>query len=195
MDALASLPSIGRKSARKLAFYMLDQDQKYIHDFTNRILNAKKNIKKCLACNNISQTLICSICSNKNRDHSSLCVIASIEDLDKIESSGTYNGLYFVLNGELANKKNNSEIVEVNIMELKNRIKEDSKIQNIIIATNFSYSGEYTANYILNVLNQFNINIFRIGFGLPLNSSLDYADNETLKHAFGNKRIIKKGQE
>lgn len=192
VDALSSLPSIGKKSARKLAFYLLEQDQKYIYDFTNRIINAKKTIKKCIACNNISQTIICSICSNSNRDKTTMCVVANVEDLDKIESSGSYNGLYFVLSGELANKKSNFNLVEANILELISRIKDDQKIKNIILATNFSYSGEFTADYILDKLMKYNLNIYRIGFGLPLNSALDYADNETLKHAFGNKRILKK---
>ena len=193
VDALSSLPSIGKKSARKLAFFLLDQDQKYIHEFTNRIINAKKNIKKCIACNNISLNLLCSICSNSNRDNSTLCVVPTIEDLDKIETSGSYDGLYFVINGELTCKKSNMSLVEVNIHELTNRIKDDSKIENLIIATNFSYSGEYTSKYIQNNLSDLKLNIFRIGFGLPLNSSLDYADNETLKQAFINKKILKKG--
>lgn len=195
VDALSSLPSIGKKSARKLAFYLLDQDQKFIHDFTNRIIKAKNTIKKCVACNSISQTIICSICAAENRDKSTLCIVACNEDLDKIESSGSYNGLYFVLNGELANKKSNHELIEANIIELVSRVKDDNKLKNIIIATNFSYPGEYTAEYILDKLKNVNVNIYRIGFGLPLNSSLDYADNETLKHSFNNKRIIKKEKE
>lgn len=193
VDALSSLPSIGKKSARKLAFFLLDQDQKYIHEFTNRIVNAKKNIKRCVACNNISLNSLCSICSNSNRDKSTLCVVPTTEDLDKIEFSGCYNGLYFVINGELTNKKSDMNLVEANIHGLANRIKDDSKIINLIIATNFSYSGEYTSEYIQNSLSDLELNIFRIGFGLPLNSSLDYADNETLKQAFINKRILKKG--
>lgn len=193
VDALSSLPSIGKKSARKLAFFLLDQDQKYIHEFTNRIVNAKKNIKRCVACNNISLNSLCSICSNSNRDKSTLCVVPTTEDLDKIEFSGCYNGLYFVINGELTNKKSDMNLVEANIHGLANRIKDDSKIINLIIATNFSYSGEYTSEYIQNSLCDLELNIFRIGFGLPLNSSLDYADNETLKQAFINKRILKKG--
>ena len=193
VDALSSLPSIGKKSARKLAFFLLDQDQKYIHEFTNRIVNAKKNIKRCVACNNISLNSLCSICSNSNRDKSTLCVVPTTEDLDKIEFSGCYNGLYFVINGELTNKKSDMNLVEANIRVLANRIKDDSKIVNLIIATNFSYSGEYTSEYIQNSLSDLELNIFRIGFGLPLNSSLDYADNETLKQAFINKRILKKG--
>ncbi|MBU3830856.1 MAG: recombination mediator RecR [Candidatus Ureaplasma intestinipullorum] len=193
VDALSSLPSIGKKSARKLAFFLLDQDQKYIHEFTNRIVNAKKNIKRCVACNNISLNSLCSICSNSNRDKSTLCVVPTTEDLDKIEFSGCYNGLYFVINGELTNKKSDMNLVEANIRVLANRIKDDSKIINLIIATNFSYSGEYTSEYIQNSLSDLELNIFRIGFGLPLNSSLDYADNETLKQAFINKRILKKG--
>lgn len=193
VDALSSLPSIGKKSARKLAFFLLDQDQKYIHEFTNRIVNAKKNIKRCVACNNISLNSLCSICSNSNRDKSTLCVVPTTEDLDKIEFSGCYNGLYFVINGELTNKKSDMNLVEANIRVLVNRIKDDSKIVNLIIATNFSYSGEYTSEYIQNSLSDLELNIFRIGFGLPLNSSLDYADNETLKQAFINKRILKKG--
>ena len=136
VDALSSLPSIGKKSARKLAFFLLDQDQKYIHEFTNRIVNAKKNIKRCVACNNISLNSLCSICSNSNRDNSTLCVVPTTEDLDKIEFSGCYNGLYFVINGELTNKKSDMNLVEANIRVLANRIKDDSKIINLIIQEN-----------------------------------------------------------
>ena len=191
VDALKSLPGVGTKNAKKWAYYLLNQDDKYVKDFTDRITNAKQKIITCSECGNISNTKICSICSNPLRDKNQICVVATVEDLDRIEESGNYNGLYHVTHGELSVRKN-ILVRHTNLDTLLPRIQKDPRINEIIIATNFTHDGEMTAAYVVNLLSDLNVKIYRIGFGLPLNSSVDYADNETLKHALNNKRILKR---
>ena len=191
VDALKSLPGVGTKNAKKWAYYLLNQDDKYINDFTTRINNARQKITTCVECGNIANTKICSICSNPLRDKNQICVVSTVEDLDRIEESGNYNGLYHVTHGELSVRKN-ILVRHTNLDSLKNRIQNNPIINEVIIATNFTHDGEMTAAYILNLLKGLDVKIYRIGFGLPLNSSVDYADNETLKHALNNKRIIKR---
>lgn len=191
VDAFHSLPGVGTKNAKKWAYFILNQDEKYLKDFITRIQAAKQNLHLCEICGNLSNNTRCDICLNPLRDKNQICVVASIEELDRIEESGNYNGLYHVTHGELSMKKN-ILAKDINIDSLLDRVQNDRRIDEIIVATNFTQDGEMTAAYILNLLEHVNIKIYRIGFGLPLNSSVDYADNETLKHALNNKRIIKR---
>lgn len=191
VDALKSLPGVGTKNAKKWAYYLLNQDERYINDFVSRIKNAKQNIQYCIECGNIANSNKCAICSNPLRDENQICVVATVEDLDRIEESGNYNGLYHVTHGELSIRKN-VLVKHTNIDTLLSRLKKHPEVNEIIIATNFTHDGEMTASYIVNLLENINVRIYRIGFGLPLNSAVDYADNETLKYALSNKRIIKR---
>lgn len=191
VDALRSLPGVGTKNAKKWAYYLINQDDKYLSDFISRIQNAKNKIHLCESCGNISTEKRCSICLNPLRDKNQICVVSTVEELDRIEESGNYNGLYHVTHGELSIKKN-VLVRHTNIDSLLTRVQNDKRINEIIIATNFTQDGEMTAAYILNLLENVKIKIYRIGFGLPLNSAVDYADNETLKHALSNKRILKR---
>lgn len=188
IDILKSLPGVGHKNATKWAYFLLNQDAQYIDIFSNRLKNAHTKIKHCKQCYNLSTTEICNICSDPNRDQSQLCVISSIEDLQRIEDSGNYSGLYFVLNGEVnprfPDKSLDSFIVLYNYISRSN-------FKEVIIATNFTISGQLTAKKILELLETLPIKIYRIGFGLSLNSALDYADDETIKYALINKNYLK----
>lgn len=191
VDALKSLPGVGTKNAKKWAFFLLAQDEKYINDFTKRILSAKQKIINCNECGNFSNKKLCSICENDRRDFSKLLIVTTPEDVDRIESSNTYNGLYHITRGEVSIRKN-VMIEHINLSTIRQRVLNNS-FKEIIIATSYTHDGEMTADYIVRMLEGIeNIQIYRIGFGIPLNSSIDYADDETLKQSLLNKRILVK---
>ncbi|MDE5617684.1 MAG: recombination protein RecR [Ureaplasma sp.] len=189
IDSLKSLPGVGYKTAAKWAYFLINKDSHYINEFTRRIINAKNVIKYCINCNNFSKTQLCSICSDNYRNHKQICVVSHIEDLQRIEESGVYNGIYYVLHAEINPRKPN-EIVSL-IDKFQKNLNNNSKIEEIIIATNFTISGQFTSNKLCESLNNFNGRIYRIGLGLPINSALDYADNETIKYSFINKNKIR----
>ncbi|WP_033159909.1 recombination mediator RecR [Mycoplasmoides alvi] len=189
VDAIKALPSIGSKNARKIAFFLLKKDEYFIREFVQRIQIARANIKKCLECNNLSKNKICDICNSPNRDKKQICVVSTVDDLLVIENCQGYNGLYHVLGGELSKSRNITPEM-FNFDFLVNRIQKN-EIKEILIATNFTIDGELTANYLKLLLKNLPINIFRISMGLPINSSIDYADEHTLKIAIENKNKIK----
>lgn len=189
VDALKSLPGVGTKNAKKWAFFLLNQDLKYINDFTKRIINAKTNIKKCTQCSNFCENKVCDICSNEHRNKKTLMIVSNIEDLERIESSNVFNGLYHITGGEISIRKS-VPVEHTNITTIRNRVI-DNEINDVIIATSFSHDGEMTADYILRMLSDLNdVNVYRIGFGIPLNASIDYADDETIKQSLLNKRML-----
>lgn len=188
IDAFKSLPSVGTKNATRYAYHIVKSDNLYINEFIKRITNAKNNLKYCSLCHNITTNDICNICINENRDDVIL-VVDSIADLDKIEELNIHKGYYHVLHGEINSKKGITD-KELFINDIIDHIKK-TNIKNVLIATSFSIAGEITAEYIKNLLKNINdINIYRIGFGLPTNSSIDYSDEQTLKYALINKRKI-----
>lgn len=188
IDAFKSLPSVGTKNATKYAYHIVKSDNIYIDEFIKRIINAKKNLKYCSLCHNITENDICNICKNDNRINT-LLIVDSVADLDKIEEIGIHNGYYHVLHGEI-NPKQGITDKELFINDIKDHIQK-ANINEVLIATSFSISGEITAEYIKNnIKDLLNINVYRIGFGLPTNSSIDYSDEQTLKFALINKRKI-----
>ncbi len=186
IDALKSLPGVGKKQAERIAHFLIKKDEQYANEFISRIVSAKKNIKTCKICNNYCSGELCEICSNESRDSSTICIVSSPEDLQKIENTNSYTGKYYVLNGEIDVKNKvflNQHIVQ-KLMEL---IKE-GKVKEVIIATNWTVNGEATAAFIKKIINSIsNIQVYRIALGLPINSALDYADNLTLKYSIKNK--------
>lgn len=189
VDAIKSLPGIGHKSAKKLALFLLDNDERYIKLFIDKINNAYATVKRCSECFVLTNKKVCDICSNKNRDHTKLCVVNSFEDFERIESSHSFFGIYHITTNSINVQK---KLVEhSNLLDLKKRIAEHPEIQEIIIATSFSYDGEMVSQYIINMLKEFkDIKIYRIGFGVPSNASIDYVDDETLNESFINKRRL-----
>lgn len=189
VDAFKSFPAIGQKNAIKYAYHILNCDEFFIKEFLNRINNAKKNLRYCQMCHNLCfGNELCDICSS-NRREKTLCIVDSIEGLDKIEESQIFNGYYHVLHGELNPKKNISE-KNLYINDLISHLKK-YQIKDILIATSLSIPGEMTCEYIRNLLINEDVNIYRIGFGIPNNSSINYSDDQTLKFALINKRKIK----
>ena len=187
IDAINSLPSIGIKSAEKIAYFLINQDEKYLCEFIHRIKQAKLKIKYCEQCNNFSYEKLCSICLNKERDNKKLLIVNNINELNKIEATGVFNGIYFVLNDEIdvKTKKNiNEKTIKKLIILCKKKL-----FNEVIIATNFTINGEATNIFIKKLLLQILPNTFfyKLAVGLPINSALDYADTTTLKVAIKNK--------
>lgn len=187
VDAFKSLPNIGTKNATKYAYHLLKSDDFYINEFISRINKAKSNLNYCKKCHNLSNNEICEQCSVIT-PNVSLCIVASIEDLDKISSTHMFNGYYHILHGELDPKKN-IDNKKIFIDDLISHIKE-YEINEVLIATSFSISGELTSEYIKNILKDLNIKIYRIGFGIPMNIKINYADDQTLKFALLNKQKV-----
>ncbi|WP_031488801.1 recombination mediator RecR [Ureaplasma canigenitalium] len=190
VDALKSLPNVGGRNAKRFAFFLIKQDMKYINEFVDRIITAKEKLSYCRNCGNLATDIFCDICNDNYRDRKKLLIVSSIEDLEKIEDSNFFKGLYHVTHGELSIRKGTA-IEHTNLSNIKDRVL-NGNFDEIIIATSYTHDGEMTAEYITNMLKDIeHIKIYRIGFGIPLNASINYADNETLKQSLINKREIK----
>ena len=184
---LKSLPSINQKAAEKIASYLINQDEEFIQEFINSLKQAKTEIHFCKKCNNICRSEICDICKNKSRDSSKLCIVSSSEDLEKIEETNSYNGKYYVINGEI-NIKTKTSIDKKILTKLMDLLRLNN-IKEIILANNWTPNGEATAYFLKKIINEVSkdILVYRLAVGLPINSALSYADNETLSQAIKNK--------
>lgn len=182
VEALRKLPGVGRKTALRLAFYLLKQPKEEVLELAQAIEEAKESIKFCTICGNITEQDICEVCSDPSRDRSTLCVVEEPMDLYSLERADFYNGLYHVLGGALS-PLDDIGPEHLRIKELIERLKK-GEIQEVIIATNPDTEGEATALYIAKILKPFNLKITRIATGIPMGSNIDYADGITLSKAF-----------
>ncbi len=186
IDRFASLPGVGRKSAQRLAFYVLSLPQKEAEGFAEAILDAKRNIHTCPVCQNLTDREVCSICASGERDRSMICVVSEPRDVLSIERSREYNGLYHVLHGALS-PMNHVGPDGLRIRELLERIGRE-EVSEIILATNPDTEGDATAMYISRLLRPFGIKVTRLGFGVPVGSNLEYADDATMVRALEGRR-------
>jgi recombination protein RecR len=177
--AFSTLPSIGTKSAERIAFAMMDWDQEKIDSFISAFEGLKK-LKRCEICHNISDSKICSICSDENRDRSTICVVQTPKDIYSIEAMEEYDGLYHVLDGTI-NIQKGILPESLNIESLEKRI--TPEINEVILALDPTIDGELTAKYITGLLDK-KVNITQLASGIPVGSRLDYADQRTLSKAF-----------
>lgn len=180
-DAFNTLPSVGRKSAERMAYAILEMDESSVKEFANALLNVKNKIHKCPICGNLTENEICDICSDPARDKSTLLVVSYPKDVFAFEKTGEYKGLYHVLNGVISISKGRS-IQDLNIASLLDRVK-DGAIKEVVIATNPTIEGETTALYISKLIEKFGIKVTRIAYGVPMGGNLDYADAITLTKA------------
>ena len=181
IESFEKLPSIGRKTAERLAFYILETDISEVRDFADTMLKAKKNLKECSICHNISDTDPCNICNDNFRDKKTICVVEDIKDIIAMEKTHEYKGVYHVLHGAIS-PMNNVTPDDIKIKELLKRVEKDG-IEEIIIATNPKVEGEATAMYISRLLRPFNIKVSRIASGVPIGGDLEYIDEITLSKA------------
>lgn len=183
IDEFAKLPSIGRKSASRLVFYLLNKPQSDLDEFSKALRDLKVNLKKCKDCFNITENQeLCSICSDRSRDHSQICVVENILDVIALENTGQFRGLYHVLGGSISPIEGIGPD-ELTIRDLLKRIEKNST-REVIIATNPSLEGDATAMYLQKELGKFqDLKITRLALGLPVGGTLEYADEITLERA------------
>lgn len=185
MEHFAALPGVGRKSAQRLAFFVLDMPEEQAKDFADAILEAKKSIHNCKICQNLTDKEICDICASPQRDDSVICVVENPRDVMTFERLQEFNGKYHVLHG-LISPLDGIGPDQIRIKELLRRLQE-TDVQEIIMATNPTIEGEATAMYISKLLKPLGIRVTRLAFGIPVGSELEYADNSTLNKALENR--------
>ena len=182
------LPSIGHKTATRLAFYMLNQNEEGINEFINSIVEAKKNLRYCSQCFNITDTDPCPICSSQKRDKQTICVVEDVKDIAAMEKTHEFKGVYHVLHGSIS-PMNGIGPEDIKIKELLERL-EDIDIKEIIIATNPRVEGEATAIYISKLIKPLGIKVTRIAHGIPVGGDLEYTDEVTLRNALEGRREL-----
>ena len=188
IESFEKLPSIGHKTAIRLAFHMLDLNEEETNEFINSITDAKKKLKYCSTCFNISDTDPCPICSNPKRDSSVICVVEDVRDIIAMERTHEYKGVYHVLHGTIS-PMNGIGPEDIKIKELLNRIR-DTKVKEIIIATNPRVEGEATSIYLSKLIKPLGIKVTRIAHGIPVGGDLEYTDEVTLMKAMEGRREI-----
>ena len=190
IESLRRLPGIGLKSAERMAYQILDMKEEYISQFIEAMDGVKTKIGKCPICGSYTEEDICPFCSDVERDPTTLVVVSYFKDALAFEKLKSYHGLYHILNGSLSPVKGIG-INDINFSSLISRIKE-GEIKEVILATNPNIEGETTALYIEKMLEQYNITISRLAYGLPMGAQLDYADELTLTRAFEGRKIVRK---
>ena len=188
IESFEKLPSIGHKTAIRLAFHMLDMSNEEIEEFIKSITDAKQKLKFCSTCFNIADTDPCPICSDPKRDQSTICVVEDVRDIMAMERTHEYKGVYHVLHGTIS-PMNGIGPDEIKIKELLNRIR-DNEIKEVIIATNPRVEGEATSIYLSKLIKAFNIKVTRIAHGIPVGGDLEYTDEVTLMKAMEGRREI-----
>lgn len=185
IDQFRKLPSIGQKSATRLAYFVLSMSQTEAEEFANAIIEAKRCITRCSVCQNLSAGEICNICSDETREKV-ICVVEDPKAVNAIESTKEFKGIYHVLHGVLS-PIDGIGPDQLTIKELLARI---DGINEIIIATNPSVEGEATAIYLSKLLKPFGVKITRLAYGIPVGASLEYTDSVTLSRAIEGRREI-----
>ena len=180
IESFEKLPSIGHKTAARLAFYILDMPQEQVEELSQSIIDAKKNVKYCKKCFTLTDQDICPICASKDRDHKTIMVVENTKDMAAYEKVGEYKGVYHVLHGAI-NPLMGIGQNDIKLKELFERLKDD--VDEVIIATNSSVEGEATAMYISKVVKPLGIKISRIASGVPVGGDLECIDNVTLLRA------------
>lgn len=181
IQELNKLPGIGPKSAQRLAYYLMRAPHEQASELVDAILSIKQKIKLCTRCFNVTDSDLCAVCRNEQRDQTKICVVEQPQDILAIEHTGVYKGLYHVLHGALSPTEGVG-ISDVRIRELKDRLN-DGAIKEIILATNTNLEGEQTALYLNQLLFPLGINVTRLARGLPFGTELEYADDATLTRA------------
>ncbi|MGM9631686.1 MAG: recombination mediator RecR [Eubacteriales bacterium] len=187
-EQFARLPGIGKKTAMRLAFSVLELSDAEAESFANTIIEAKEKIHLCPICQSLTDKEICSVCSDLGRDRSTICVLEDTKAVLSLEKVREYRGLYHVLHGVIS-PMNGITPDKLKIKELLARLESD-EVKEIIIATNPTVEGEATAMYLYKLLKPFDIKITRLAYGIPVGSDLEYADEVTLFRAIEGRRDI-----
>ena len=179
IDSYTKLPGIGIKTATRLAFHPIDMQEEDVTGFAQSLISAKRDLRFCSICGNLTETDPCAICSDPTRDQSQVLVVEEVKDLMAIENTGEYRGLYHVLHGVLSPLSGKGPD-DINIESLVTRLQKDDAIQEVIVATNANAEGEATAMYLSRLLKPAGLTVSRLATGLSVGSDIDYADEITL---------------
>ena len=188
IESFEKLPSIGHKTAARLAFYILNSSEEETKEFVNSIVEAKKNLKYCSKCYNISDTDPCQICGNAKRDQSIICVVEDVRDIVAMERTHEFKGVYHVLHGSIS-PMNGVGPEDIKIKELLARLM-DGQVKEVILATNPRVEGEATAMYISKLIKPLGVKATRIAHGIPVGGDLEYTDEVTLMKALEGRREL-----
>lgn len=180
VESFASLPTIGRKTAQRLAYFLLRQPDEYIENFAESMRELKKNVHFCSVCFNYTETDPCAICSSPKRDNSTICVVEEPNEVLAIEKTNEYFGLYHVLHGVL-NPLEGVTAERLKIKELVERV--GNGINEVVLALNPSVEGEVTIQYLSKMLRPLDVKVTRIARGVPVGTSLEFTDEATLSRA------------
>ncbi len=183
------LPGVGKKSAVRMAFSILELTDEEAEAFANAILDAKRNVKICSICGNMTDSDICAVCSDEERDHTTVCVVEDARDVIAFERVREYTGLYHVLGGAISPLQGIGP-ADLTTNLLVKRVSE-GEIKEVIIATNPNVEGETTAMYLSKLLAPFGVKTTRLAYGIPVGGNLEYADEVTLNRAIEGRREIK----
>lgn len=186
ITALRCLPGVGPKSAQRMAFHLLERDRAGARRLAHTLSVAADKVGHCTSCRTLSETDLCRLCAGSSRDHAQLCIVESPGDVQAIERSATYKGLYFVLMGHLS-PLDGIGPKEIGLDQLVVRL-DGGDVKEVILATNSTVEGEATAHYIAELVRKRGIKAARIAHGVPLGGELEYVDGGTLVHAFAGRR-------
>jgi len=189
IDEFSKMPGIGPKTAQRLAFYILKKSDEEVSNLSQILLEAKQKIQYCNICGNITDQETCEICRDIRRDKSMICVVEKVKDLIALENTGEYKGVYHVLEGAIS-PLDGIEPGNLKIDTLLIRLKK-KETKEVIIATNPNIEGEVTASYITQLIEPLKIKITRIAYGVPIGSSLEFADEITLAQALISRQKMK----
>lgn len=187
VDAISSLPGVGRRSALRLALHLLKQPAENVHHFTSAINHLRDDVKYCRQCMMISDHDVCSICSDRSRDHRTICVVESVRDVMSIENTGQYHGVYHVLGG-IISPINGIGPSDLRIRELVQR---SADADEIILALSGDVEGETTAFYIYRQISASGVKVSSLARGLGFGDDLEYADELTLGRSIVNRQVFK----
>ena len=188
IEQFQKFPSVGPKSAQRMAFHLLRMSKADVEKFATTILEAKETTKTCEICFNISSNSPCEICSSSQRDRTTICVVSESKDLIAIEKTNEYKGQYHVLQG-LISPMDGIGAEDIRIKELLNRLT-DENVKEVILALSPSVEGEATSLYLTKLIKPFGIKVSRIAFGLPVGAALEYADEITIAKAIEGRHEI-----
>ena len=186
IDELAGLPGIGSKSAQRLAFHLINLPEAKVQRLANAIVGAKQNVRYCKECFTLTDSDICPICKNEQRDHSTIMVVENTRDLAAYEKTGKYKGVYHVLHGAISPMLG----IGPHDIKLMERLSGEQEVKEVIIATNSSLEGETTAMYISKLIKPTGIRVTRIASGVPVGGDLEYIDEVTLLRALEGRVVM-----
>lgn len=188
IDEFRKMPSVGTKSAERMAFYVLGLSDEEARTLAGAIVNAREKIHQCAVCRNLTEDEVCPICQNDARDKTTICVVENPRDVIAFERTHEYKGLYHVLHGAIS-PMNGVGPDDLTVKELLARLQDDT-VDEVIMATNPTVEGEATAMYIGRLLKPLGIKVTRLAYGVPVGADLEYADEVTLTRALEGRSLL-----